>query len=119
MCILDNPDDKHFCIFDELYSGTNPYEATSSAYAFLVYLTKLNNVNFMLTTHYIKLCKSLKKNKCITNYHMQIELDGQNIKYKYKLKKGISDLKGGLVVLKDLEYPKEIVDIAVDYLNKN
>jgi len=119
MCILDNPNDKHFCIFDELYSGTNPYEATSSAYAFLLYLTKLNNVNFMLTTHYIKLCKSLKKNKCITNYHMQIELDGQTIKYKYKLKKGISDLKGGLVVLKDLEYPKEIVDIAVDYLNKN
>ena len=29
-------EEKHFCIFDELYSGTNPVEATKSAYAFLL-----------------------------------------------------------------------------------
>ena len=34
---------RHFCIFDELYSGTNPKEATKSAYAFLLYLSKFKN----------------------------------------------------------------------------
>ena len=48
---------RHFCIFDELYSGTNPYEAIASAYGYIMYLTKHDNVDFMLTTHYIQLCK--------------------------------------------------------------
>jgi len=49
--------DRHFCIFDELYSGTNPYEAIASAYGYITHLTKQDNVDFMLTTHYIQLCK--------------------------------------------------------------
>lgn len=48
---------RHFCIFDELYSGTNPYEAIASAYGYITHLTKQDNVDFMLTTHYIQLCK--------------------------------------------------------------
>ena len=34
---LTNNSDKerHFCIFDEIYSGTNPSEAIASAYSFL------------------------------------------------------------------------------------
>ena len=35
---------RHFCVFDELYSGTNPYEAISSATAFLKYLNNLSLV---------------------------------------------------------------------------
>jgi hypothetical protein len=49
----------HFCIFDELYSGTNPEEAIVSAKGFLQYIVKNDNVTCMLTTHYIKLCKKL------------------------------------------------------------
>ena len=43
--IHSEKDKTHYCIFDELYSGTNPIEATKSAYAFLVYLSKFKNVN--------------------------------------------------------------------------
>ena len=56
---------RHFCIYDELYSGTNLSEATKSAYAFLKYLSKYENVDFILTTHYVSLCKKLKKTKKI------------------------------------------------------
>ena len=55
--------DRHLCIFDELYSGTNPDEATKSAYALLLYLSENNNVDFALTTHYHKLCKKIKKKR--------------------------------------------------------
>ena len=61
---LDNikestPDTRHFCIFDELFSGTNPAEATKSAYAFLKYIAEFDNVDFILTTHYTTICKKL------------------------------------------------------------
>ena len=102
---------RHFCIFDELYSGTNPYDATKSAYAFLLYLSKYKNVNFILTTHYVGLCKKLKKSETMMCYKMSTAVDSDgNIKYTYKLKKGISKEQGAVKVLQQLDYPKEIIE---------
>lgn len=100
----------HFCVFDELYSGTNPYEAVGSAYSFLKYLNKYDNINFILTTHYIDLCKKLDKDEFIHNHHMNIILDDKdNFQYTYKLVKGTSEIKGATKVLNDLDYPENIV----------
>lgn len=105
-----NTGEKHFCIFDELYSGTNPEEAVKSGNAFLKYLQQFTNVDFMLTTHYKKICKNFKSSKQIENYKMQVLIneDG-SFDYTYKMKKGISNIKGGIRVLKDMEYPEEIL----------
>ena len=58
--INNNENKNHFCIFDELYSGTNPEEAVKSGLILTNYINNKNNVNFVLTTHYRKLCKKLK-----------------------------------------------------------
>jgi len=102
---------RHFCIFDELYSGTNPEEAGNAGYAFLKYLCNFPNVDFMLTTHYESICKRFKKSEKVTNYKMEVNVlaNGQ-FDYTYKLKKGISSLKGGVRVLKDMGYPSEIIE---------
>ena len=107
----------HFCIFDELYSGTNPYEAVASAYSFINYIRKCN-IDFMLTTHYFELCDELNNKKFICNKHMLIDNENDTIKYLYKIKKGVSKYKGGVQVLKNLKYPPEIVINAIKYLNK-
>ena len=109
-CINDNEELTHFCIFDELYSGTNPDEAIISAGAFMDYIVKNNNVACMLTTHYIDLCKKLSKNNKIKNYHMQVSKTNNDIKYTYLMKSGISSIKGGLKVLHDMNYPQEILN---------
>jgi DNA mismatch repair ATPase MutS len=57
--IQENKKANHFCVFDELYSGTNPEEAELSATSFMLYLQKYKNVTSMLTTHFIKVCKKL------------------------------------------------------------
>lgn len=101
--------DTHLCAFDELYSGTNPEEAEQSATAFMRYITKYKNVSCILTTHFIKVCKKLEKSKNIINYKMLTEKDNNDLIYKYTLKEGISDIKGGLIVLKQMNYPKEII----------
>jgi len=108
--------ENHLCVFDELYSGTNHYEAISSAYAFLSYLNKYSNVNFVLTTHYLDLCKRMDKQTGIKNVHMEVIEEGTDFKYTYKLKKEVSTVKGGVKVLRDLEYPKEIIENAMDTL---
>ena len=109
-CLEKNSDKTHFCIFDELYSGTNPYEAVASAYGYIDYLSDMKNVDLMLTTHYIELCKNLKSNNCVKNYHMSVNmLDDHKVEYLYKFKKGVSTIKGGIKVLYDLEYPEKII----------
>jgi len=102
----------HFCVFDELYSGTNPEEAEQSATSFMKYITKYKNVSCLLTTHFIKVCKKLAKSKAIVNYKMLTEKDNNDLIYKYILEEGISNIKGGLIVLKQMNYPKEIIDFS-------
>jgi MutS domain V len=106
----NSSNETHFCIFDELYSGTNPEDAIASANAFLKYITKYKNVDFMLTTHFIELCHKLKNDKHIENFHMKTEKIGDDFNYIYQLEKGVSDIRGGVKVLDDMNYPKEIID---------
>jgi hypothetical protein len=117
---LSNNELRHFCIFDELYSGTNPDEAIISANAFMKYIVKHTNLTCILTTHYIQLCKKLNKNKRIQNYHMKTHVtDAEEgkmrlINYTYELDVGISYIKGGLNILHDMQYPQEILDLVTE-----
>lgn len=111
-----DPKSSHFCIFDELYSGTNPYEANASAFAFIKYMLKYD-IDFMLTTHFVELCEHLKDMKRIENIQMDTNVTNEEIVYLYKVKKGISTHKGGVKVLKQLEYPDEIIKDTERYLN--
>jgi hypothetical protein len=107
--IGSNTSDRHFCAFDELYSGTNPEDAVSSSLAFMKYLLKFKNVSCILTTHYTKVCKQLDKKKNIKNYRMKTIETANSFRYTYILEKGISNVKGGLKVLSDMNYPTEII----------
>lgn len=111
-CISNNHNETHFCVFDELYSGTNPEEAESSATSFMLYLQKYKAVTSLLTTHFVKVCRQLDNTKTIKNFKMVTDIDKNNkrIIYTYKIVPGISEVKGGINVLTNLNYPKEIID---------
>jgi hypothetical protein len=104
---------KHFCIFDELFSGTNAEEATRASYGFLKYLQKRENVDFILTTHFVKLCKKVKKNATslrIANYKMDATLEDDKIHFTYKMVKGISKIKAARLILIQMGFPDEIIN---------
>jgi len=107
--IKANKKERHFCVFDELYSGTNPDEAVMSANAFMEYLVKFENVKCILTTHFIAVCKKLNSHPLIENYQMETTPTGDSFNYTYVLKKGISEVRGGIKVLHDMQYPDEII----------
>ena len=108
--ILESLEDgqKHFCIFDELFSGTNPTEACASSYGFIKYLIEQKNIDFILTTHLLDLCKKIES--IVINSHMNVEKQNEyTFKYTYKISQGVSSVRGGLKVLYDLNYPEHIL----------
>jgi hypothetical protein len=116
--IILNKNKEHFCIFDELYSGTNPIEASMAGYGYLKYLNNCDNVKFILTTHYLGMCNKLERiceNGSIVNNNMKAYYKNKKLICTYKLKKGIAKVNGGVEVLKKLEYKKEIIDDAMNY----
>lgn len=115
--IIKEDEGRQFCIFDELYSGTNPKEATKSAYAFLEYLRQYKHVDLFLTTHYVSICDKWKmtdkKNqRNIQNYMMVVNVEnGKNVP-TYKINEGISRIEGALGILQDMDYPEEMIHMV-------
>jgi hypothetical protein len=108
---------RSMCIFDELFSGTNPEEATIAGKSFLKYIND-NNIDVLITTHYLGICKLNKEkfnNNKYKNYHLQINKINNTIEYRYKIKKGKSNIKGGLEILKTLNFPNDILDNVKNY----
>ena len=133
--------DRHFCIFDELYSGTNPKDAVRTATGFLKYLLKRDNVDFILTTHYEDICRYFEGNDDaaaaaadfpnIANFQMDVSVvagddeaesdddktgDNQQLVYTYKTKKGVSTVRGSVNILRKMNYPEEILKDLDDRL---
>ena len=106
---------KHFCIFDELFSGTNPHEASSSSYGFIKYLNNIPNIDYVLTTHLTDICHKLDAEIINRNMHVK-QIDDFNFEYTYNIIDGISSIKGGLKVLSDLQYPDVILTDSVKYM---
>ncbi len=104
--IEEHPNEQHLAVFDELFSGTNPYEAMSAGVGYLNHLKERNNVRFLLTTHFIDLCKEYQTKTANT------QIENMHMAPGYKLKRGISQTRGGLKVLKDLAFPESILEEA-------
>jgi energy-coupling factor transporter ATP-binding protein EcfA2 len=106
-CIHDNQDKTHLCIFDEIYSGTNPNDAVLCAN---LYLKGMNyykkSVDYVLTTHYIQLCENFQKESLVKNLKMNVTVSEDDIQYLYSIVPGISYIHGGKHILKNLNYPE-------------
>lgn len=113
------PKDTHFCVLDEIYSGTNPEEAEISAVSFVQYLHPFKQVSILLTTHFVKVCKKLDGVKGVQNQKMIVHsYSGEAWKYTYQIGRGISEIKGGAQILAQMEYPKEIMKKVRNYTSE-
>jgi hypothetical protein len=107
---------QHFCIFDEIFSGTNPNDAVMCATVYLKYLNaKCKPVfDYIVTTHYIELCENFEETTEATNMKMDVNADKEDqLVYLYRLVPGISYIHGGKHVLKDLGYPDHLFTMEV------
>ena len=105
--ITNSPKENHLCIFDEIYSGTNPNDAVLCANLYLKGMNHFkSSVDYILTTHYIQLCENFAKDTLIKNLKMNVSVNDEKIKYLYEIVSGISYIHGGKHILKEMNYPE-------------
>ena len=115
-----NTEKRTFLLMDELFSGTNHDDAVEAAYGFLCYLghpSRQNKSRFLLTTHFVDICDKIESvaPHVAQNGKMLIEETGENIqdeeeiRYLYQFKEGISRLRCGIHILKQMNYPTELM----------
>lgn len=87
-----------FCVFDELFTGTNIQDAEYAGIKLIKYLYKYN-ISFILTTHFNNMVYKIKK-------HYKKNINYLQTGNNFSLKIGISNIKIGKQILKDLGLPK-------------
>jgi len=105
-CVLQHQEKRHLCIFDEIYSGTNPVDAVSCA---TMYLSLLNehkvSIDYLITTHFIDLCKHFVGSDHVVNGKMDVVQTDDKITFLYRILEGYSTVHGGKYILKEMNYP--------------
>lgn len=96
-------------LIDEIFRGTNPVERVSAALEILKYLHN-NNSLVVVATHDLELTKLL--DDIYDCYYFREEIENNEFKFDYLIKKGVSPTRNAIRILKYLGYPDEIVDNA-------
>ena len=110
---------KGLFLMDEPMHSTPPTEGMATAYAVIEYLSKLNGITLIITTHFHRLVKleELYPNKFI---NLSVDAIPHNNKYifPYKIKRGYSYLCIAIELLDIKEFPSIIIDNAIKMKNK-
>lgn len=115
---------KNLFLLDEIFKGTNTVERISSGKSILSALTKHNN-KILVSTHDIELTDMLSDEYEL--YHFSETVNVNSIGFDYKLKEGKLKKRNAIRILEINNYPKEVVEEAIEiakeldktYLAKN
>jgi DNA mismatch repair ATPase MutS len=106
-------------LMDEPMHSTPPIEGMSTAYAVIEYLSKLNGITLIITTHFHKLIKleEIYPDKFI---NLSVDAIPKDNKYyfPYKINRGHSYLCIAIELLDIKDFPKDIIDNAIKMKNK-
>ena len=106
--ILKTQPGPHLCLFDELYSGTNPVEAAGATAAYLAHVADhYEDTRFLLTTHLVSVCTDLADQA--SNVKMGGKILEDRFVPSYLCSPGVSTIRSGYLVLKELGYPDDVV----------
>jgi hypothetical protein len=106
-------------LMDEPMHSTPPTEGMATAYAVIEYLSKMQGISLIITTHFHKLVKleELYPDKFI-NLSVDAIPDNNKYYFPYKIKNGYSYLCIAIELLDIKDFPKEIIDNAIKMKNK-
>jgi len=106
-------------LMDEPMHSTPPTEGMATAYAVIEYLSKLNGISLIITTHFHKLVKleELYPEKFI-NLSVDAIPHNNRFIFPYKIKRGYSYLCIAIELLDIKEFPSIIIDNAIKMKNK-
>ena len=97
------------CLMDELFRGTNSVERIAASAEVLLYLAKNNGLVFA-STHDLELTRLVAG--AYVNYHFQEEIGEHGLFFNYQLRKGPSETRNAIKLLRHVGYPEEITGAA-------
>ncbi len=92
---------KWLILIDELFKGTNVEDAMKCSSTVIEGLLKIKNSLFILSTHLYEIGEPLKKYPNISFNYFETEVTGDQLKFNYQLKDGISNDRLGYLILKN------------------
>lgn len=93
---------KHLLLmFDELFKGTNVKDAYDGTLAVTEAFAEYKNCLFIVSTHIIEVGEALKDYKNIQFTFMPTVMDGVVPRYTYKLDKGITEDRQGMMIIRN------------------
>lgn len=93
---------KHLLLmFDELFKGTNVKDAYDGTLAVTEAFAEYKNCLFIVSTHIIEVGEALKEYKNIQFTFMPTVMDGVVPRYTYKLEKGITEDRQGMMIIRN------------------
>jgi len=98
-------------IFDELFRGTNVKDASDASLQVIDGLAGISGSLFLVSTHIVEIAAGLQHNPNVFFACFESTMEGGVPWYSYKLKRGISNERMGMVILKNsgiLELLKEM-----------
>jgi len=106
------PGSRFLIIFDELFRGTNVKDAYDASLMIISALAKIRNNIFFISTHILEIAETIENKDTIMFRCFESELINQQPTYDFKLKKGISEERIGLLIIKN-EHILQILDEIV------
>ena len=103
------------CLFllDELFSGTNPDDAVCASVSYLAYLHKLQNVDYILTTHFLQVVTSRLDDKKARALQMELFFSSEETFLPtFHVVNGVCSTKGGIKILQDMDFPKPMLEMC-------
>jgi len=106
-------------LMDEPMHSTPPIEGMATAYAVIEYLSKLQGITLIITTHFHRLVKleEIYPEKFINLSVDAIPIDNKYY-FPYKINRGHSYLCIAIELLDIKDFPKDIIDNAIKMKNK-
>ncbi len=88
-------------MFDELFKGTNVKDAYDGTLAVTEAFAEYRNCLFIVSTHIIEVGAALQGKDNIQFVYMPTIMDGVHPRYPYKLEKGITEDRQGMLIIKN------------------
>jgi Mismatch repair ATPase (MutS family) len=94
-----NDNKKVFFLLDEIFKGTNSSDRHLGAQILIKQLGEQGAAGFV-STHDLELADMEKEYKKISNYHFQEYYADNELKFDYKLRRGVSTTRNALYLIK-------------------
>ena len=90
-----------FVVFDELFRGTNVRDAHEGTVAITNAFARKTNSLFIISSHIVEAADELSKKNNIKFYYLPTRMNGNMPQYTYKLKKGVTDDRHGMIIIRN------------------